>query len=185
MISAQSANFAAEIENLIMMKKLILLAVMAIAATAAMAQSESSESLYEKVYKDASEKVNDPNASVETIEINQFKVTVLNYIGQQVESRKLQKDSYFYDSQAVNLKCFVDEFIINVTKARAISTEKRLQVIGIYRDASLNNPLFGDTDKDRTYCYVNDTKTYTPFSLDTDWEKAYNDATAKVKAALQ
>lgn len=165
------------------MKKLLLIACMAIAA-AASAQAQS-ESLYEKVYKDASEKVNDPNSSVETIEINQFKVTVLNYIAQQVESRKLQKDSYFFDCQAVNLKCFVDEFIVNVTKARSISSEKRLQVIGIYREASLHNTLFGDTNKERTYCYVNDTKTYTPFSLDTDWENAYYEATVKVKAALQ
>ena len=164
------------------MRKLLLIAITAIAALGAHAQSES---LYEKVYKDASEKVNDPNASVETIEINQFKITALNYIAQQVESRKLQKDSYFYDCQAVNLKCFVDEFIINVTKARGISSEKRLQVIGIYRDASLKNSLFGDSDQERTYCYVNDTKTYTPFSLDTDWEKAYYEAAVKVKAALQ
>lgn len=165
------------------MKKILLIALMALTATiGAQAQDES---LYEKVYKDASEKVNDPNSSVETIEINQFKVTALNYLAQQVESRKLQKDSYFYDCQAVNLKCFVDEFIINVTKARSISSEKRLQVIGIYREASLKNPLFGDNDQDRTYCYVNDTKTYTPFSLDTNWENAYYEAAVKVKAALQ
>ena len=68
----------------------------------------------------------------------------------------------------------MDDFIYYVTKARAISTEKRKEVIACYRDASLNNPLFNDNDKERTYCYVNDTKTFTPFSLDTDWEKAYD-----------
>jgi hypothetical protein len=58
-------------------------------------------------------------------------------------------------------------------------------VIACYRDASLNNPLFNDSDKETTFVYVNDKQTYTPFSLDTDWEKAYNQATAKIKTILK
>lgn len=164
------------------MKKTLLIALLALSSGISQAQEQS---LYERVYFDASAKVNDPESSIETIEINQFKVTALNYMSAQVTLRQQQRDSYFYDSQAVNLKCFVDDFLVNITKARAISTDKRKAVIACYRDASLGNPLFNDTNTDRTYCYVNDTKTYTPFSLDTDWEKAYNQATAKVKTILQ
>ena len=79
----------------------------------------------------------------------------------------------------------MDDFIYYVTKAPAISTEKRKEVIACYRDASLNNPLFNDNDKERIYCYVNDTKTFTPFSLDTDWEKAYDQATANIKNIMK
>ena len=118
----------------------------------------NAQNLYKTVYNSAVKVVNDPNSSQEQIEINQFEVTVLNYLNAQVQKRAMVKDTYFYDSQAVNLKSFVDDFIYYVTKARAISTEKRKEVIACYRDASLNNPLFNDNDKERTYCYVNDTK---------------------------
>jgi hypothetical protein len=141
----------------------------------------SAQDLYKKVYETSIEIVNSPNSSDEQIQINQFKVTVLNYMASQVNKSGEEKDSYFYDSQAVNMSSYITDFESNVMKARAMSTAKRLQVIEIYRNASLSNPLFNDGDKDKVYCYVNDKTTYTPFSLDTDWEKAYEEATIKIK----
>ncbi len=142
----------------------------------------SAQQLFKQVYDNAIEVVNDAKSSDEQVQINQFKVTALNYITSQVTKKGLEKDSYFYDSQAVNLVSFITDFESNVMKARAISTAKRLQVIEIYRNASLSNPLFKDSDKEKTQCYINDKTTFTPFSLDTDWEKAYEVATKEVKA---
>lgn len=141
----------------------------------------SAQDLYKKVYETSIEVVNSPQSSDEQIHINQFKVTALNYMASQVKKSGEEKDSYFYDSQAVNMASFITDFESNVMKARAMSTAKRLQVIEIYRKASLSNPLFNDADKDKVYCYVNDKATFTPFSLDTDWEKAYEEATIKIK----
>lgn len=143
------------------------------------------QSLYKTVYERANKVVNDPKSPQEQIEINQFEVTVLNYIMHQVRQRGLEKDNYFYDSQAVNMKSFVDDFLFYVTKARAISPAKRVEVINCYREASLAHPLFGDLNKERTLCYVNDSKTYTPFSIDTDWEKAYDQASARIKTIMR
>lgn len=145
----------------------------------------NAQSLYKTVYDKATAVVNNPKSSEEATQVSQFEVTALNYISSQVQRRGLEKDSFFFDSQAVNLASFVTDFQYNLVKARAISTSKRLEVIKIYRDATMSNPLFNDTDKERAYCYINDTQTYTPFSLDTDWEKAYDQATAKVKALLK
>ncbi len=161
------------------MKQVFLTLLLAASVSAASAQS-----LYKKVFDNATSVVNNATSNDQQIEINQYKITVLNYISNQVKKRKLTKDSYFYDSQAVNLASFITDFETNVIKARSISTEKRLEVIKVYRDASLQNPLFGDDDKELTYVYVNDKQTYTPFSLDTDWEKAYAQATEKIKAVL-
>ncbi len=141
----------------------------------------SAQQLYKQVYDNAIAIVNDPKSSDEQVQINQFKVTALNYMSSQVKKLKQERDSYFYDSQAVNMVSFITDFESNVMKARAMSTAKRLQVIEIYREASLKNPLFNDSDKDKTYCYVDDKSTFTPFCLDTDWEKAYEIATRKVK----
>lgn len=159
------------------MKKLIIaISLLAICSVQTYAQE-----LYKKVYENATNIVNDPKSSEEQIQINQFKVTVLNYINSMVQKKKLEKSTYFFDSQAVNMASFITDFQTNLMKARAISTAKRLEVINCYRDATLKYSLFNDTDKERVLCYVNDKQTYTPFSLDTDWEKAYKQASENVK----
>lgn len=162
------------------MKHAFLTLVLAVLAVS----TASAQSLYKKVYDNAIAVVNNAASNDQQIQINQYKVTALNYISNQVKKRKLEKDSYFYDSQAVNLASFITDFETNVIKARAISTEKRLEVIKVYRDASLQNPLFNDDDKETTFVYVNDKQTYTPFSLDTNWEKAYDLASEKIKAVF-
>jgi hypothetical protein len=102
-----------------------------------------------------------------------------------VQKRGLKKDTYFYDSQAVNMTSFITDFQVNLEKARAISPAKRMEIMKIYTDASKFNPMFKDTDKERANAYVNDKSTMTPFCLDTDWEKAYDQATTLTKAALK
>ncbi|NLV53030.1 MAG: hypothetical protein GXY64_07170 [Bacteroidales bacterium] len=163
------------------MKKFILpLLALLLSVTGVQAQS-----LFNTVRENATKVVNNPKSSDEEIQINQFKVTALNYIGMMVQKRGLKKDTYFFDSQAVNLASFVTDFQVNLEKARLISSAKRTEIIKIYTDASKFNPLFKDTDKERANAYVNDHKTLTPFSLDTDWEKAYDQATTLAKAALK
>ena len=129
--------------------------------------------------------VNNPSSSDEEIQINQFKVTALNYLAMMVQKRGLKKDTYFYDSQAVNMTSFITDFQVNLEKARAISPAKRMEIMKIYTDASKFNPMFKDTDKEKVNCYVDDKTTMTPFCLDTDWEKAYDQATTLTKAALK
>ncbi len=159
------------------MKKILTLALLIVAGyTTAFAQQ-----LFKQVYEDAVSVVNDTKSNDEQVQVNQFKVTVLNYITAQVEKQGTERDSYFYDSQAVNMVSFITDFNSNLIKAKSISDSKRLKVIEIYRDASLKNSLFNDSDKKKVLCYVNDPTTLTPFSLDTDWEKAYELATKQIK----
>ncbi len=162
------------------MKYLFTLLVLMASVTSINAQS-----LYKTVYDRATAVVNNPASSDEEINLNQFKVTALNYITMMVNKRGMKKDSFFYDSQAVNLASFVTDFQANLEKARTLSPAKRLEIIKIYTDASKYNPLFKDSDKDKVNCYVNDKSTLTPFCLDTDWEKAYDQATTLAKAALK
>lgn len=163
------------------MKKIIMTILVSVLALGSL----QAQSLYKKVFDNAVAVVNDAAANDQQIQVNQFKITALNYISNQVTKRKEEKNAYFYDSQAVNMASFITDFETNIIKARAISTEKRLAVIACYRDASLQNPLFGDQDKETTLVYVNDKQTYTPFSLDTNWEKAYDQASAKIKEILK
>ena len=143
------------------------------------------QSLYKTVFDKATAVVNNPASSDEEIQINQFKVTALNYISMMVKKRGLDKDAYFYDSQAVNMSSFITDFQVNLEKARAISPAKRTEILKIYTDASKFNPLFKDTDKEKVNAYVTDKTTLTPFCIDTGWEKAYDQATTMAKAALK
>lgn len=163
------------------MKK-ILFSLLVLMASATGMQAQS---LYKTVYDKATAIVNNPASSDEEIQINQFKITALNYMTMMVKKRGWQKDSYFYDSQAVNLASFVTDFLSNLDKARSISPAKRAEILKIYTDASKYNPMFKDADKEKVNCYVNDKSTQTPFCIDTDWEKAYDQATTLAKAALK
>ena len=163
-----------------MKKSIITMLLLAMATVCTQAQS-----LYKTVYDKATAVVNNPASSDEEVQISQFKVTALNYITMMVKKRGMTKDSYFYDSQAVNLTSFVTDFQANLEKARNISPSKRTEILKIYMEASKFNPLFKDTDKEKVNCYVNDQSTLTPFCIDTDWEKAYDQATTLAKAALK
>mgnify|MGYP004655639907 CR=1 FL=1 len=163
------------------MKKIIL-AMLMLTMTA---MSSQAQSLYKTVFDKATAVVNNPASSDMEVQINQFKVTALNYITMMVKKRGLNKDSYFYDSQAVNMASFITDFQANMEKARAISPAKRSEILKIYTDASKYNPLFKDTDKEKVNCYVNDKSTLTPFCIDTNWEKAYDQATTMAKMALR
>ena len=163
------------------MKKIILSLLVLMASVA----SIQAQDLFKTVRDNATKVVNNPSSSDEEIQINQFKVTALNYLAMMVQKRGLKKDTFFYDSQAVNMTSFITDFQVNLEKARAISPAKRMEIMKIYTDASKFNPLFKDTDKEKVNCYVDDKTTMTPFCLDTDWEKAYDQATTLTKAALK
>ena len=51
----------------------------------------------------------------------------------------------------------------------------------MFMEVSITNPLFNDTDYETVHSYINEGSELTPFSLDTDWEKAYNQAKEKLK----
>ncbi len=163
-----------------MKKVLFTLLVLMASVTSIQAQD-----LFKNVHDRATAIVNNPASSDEEIQINQFKVTALNYISMMVKKRGLDKDAYFYDSQAVNMSSFVTDFQVNLEKARTMSAAKRTEILKIYTEASKSNPLFKDTDKEKVNAYVNDKSTMTPFCIDTDWEKAYDQATTLAKAALK
>ena len=163
------------------MKKIILSLLVLMASVA----SIQAQDLFKTVRDNATKVVNNPSSSDEEIQINQFKVTALNYLAMMVQKRGLKKDTYFYDSQAVNMTSFITDFQVNLEKARAISPAKRMEIMKIYTDASKFNPMFKDTDKEKVNCYVDDKTTMTPCCLDTDWEKAYDQATTLTKAALK
>ena len=73
------------------MKKIILSLFVLMASVASM----QAQDLFKTVRDNATKVVNNPNSSDEEIQINQFKVTALNYLSMMVQKRGLKKDAYF------------------------------------------------------------------------------------------
>ena len=89
--------------------------------------------------------------------------------------------SGFLDTQAYYLSEFITLFFNDVMKSKRLDSEKRKERIMMFTDASISNPMFDDTDKDTTLAFIKDGGELTPFSLDTDWQKAYAAALAQLK----
>lgn len=148
--------------------------------------SNSNAQTYYKIVREAATKViNNPNSSQEMIDINQFEITALNYMIAQVAKRGIYHHEYFYDIQAVYMKSFVDDFLYYVIEARKISSTKKKQVVECFKNASLQCPMFNDTDKRTTHVYMNDPNSLTPFCLDTDWDAAYELVSKNIKAIMR
>ena len=102
-----------------------------------------------------------------------------------LQKHGMKKDDMFFATQAVMMSSFVTDYHANVLKAQEISPAKRNEILKIYSDACKYNPMFKDTNKERANAFVNEKGSLTPFCLDTDWEKAYDQATTLAKAALK
>ncbi len=164
------------------MKKIVLLLSFLLLCVAV---ETNAQSMFKTVRDGATKIVDNPNSKQSEIDIAQFKITALNYLVGQVSKRGLSKTDFFYDIQAVNMKCFVDDCRYYALQANKISSAKRKQVMECFKKASLDNPLFNDTDKKNSMVYVRDANTETPFSLDTDWEKAYDQVSKSIKSIMK
>ncbi len=163
------------------MKKLLITACMALAVSL----QANAQSLFKTVMDNAVSKINSAQTPADELDYYRFEESALRYIQLQVQKRGLKVDGYFYDSQAVNMKSFIDDYRYYKAKATQISEAKFLEVSACYRDASIQNPYFKDTDKEKVNSYLNSPKTKVPFSMDTDWEKAYDQASKNIKAIIK
>ncbi len=163
------------------MKKIVLILAVALLSYV----ETNAQTYYNLVRETATKVVNNPNSSQEMIDINQFEITALNYMIAGFLKRGIEHHPYFYDIQAVYLKSFVDDFLGYLIAARKISSTKRKQVVDCFKNASLKCPMFNDNDKRTCQVYMRDANSLTPFSLDTDWDKAYGMASQNIKSIMK
>jgi hypothetical protein len=68
-----------------------------------------------------------------------------------------------------------------LVKSSKDTPEERAKKVMIFLDATVSNPLFNDTDEETIYAYIKEGTELTPFSLDTDWQKALAAVKAQIK----
>lgn len=131
------------------------------------------QAVFDMVLESAMRVVNNPMSGYMQTQVAQFKRTALVYIKQKSFEQKAEVDAEFLDTQAYYLSEFLTRFFAQVVSDASLPEAARKAHIQIFMQASLANPLFGDEDHETVHAYVLDGSEVTPFSLDTDWERAH------------
>lgn len=148
---------------------------------AAFALGGNAQEIYKLVYASAKSTLENPSTSLTKAKIAQFKLSQLTYLYKKAFETMPTVTDRFLDVQAYYLSEFMTLYQADLVKSSKLSGEARAKRVMIFLDATVSNPLFNDKDEDTIYAYIKEGTELTPFSLDTDWEKAL----AAVKAQLK
>jgi hypothetical protein len=141
----------------------------------------SAQEIYKLVYQSAKSTLENPATPLTKAKIAQFKLSQLTYLYQKAFDTMPEVTDRFLDIQAYYLSEFLTLYQADLVKSSKMSSEERAKRVMIFLDATVSNPLFNDKDEETIYAYIKEGTEITPFSLDTDWEKAL----AAVKAQLK
>lgn len=112
---------------------------------------------------------NDTSKDLETRKVASFKADAIYYL-----MMKAGETDGFTDielgSQTNAMIDFVNLFVSKYASAKKKS--EREVLMARFKNASIENSLFGDPDKETVMAYVDNSKYITQFSIDTDWVKA-------------
>ncbi len=138
------------------------------------------QSLYNAVYDKAqSEVAVEKNAARKAV--SQFKLNALNYIMNVCKKEGRDGDARLLDLQAVNMESFVDDFLEFEAKAEKISAAKKDEIVRVFTSASFAHPLF----ENESPLVDGGAGALLPFSLNTDWSAAYDQAEIVAKRVLR
>ncbi|MBR4297798.1 MAG: hypothetical protein IKT82_06390 [Bacteroidaceae bacterium] len=141
----------------------------------------SAQEIYKLVYQSAKSTLENPATPLTKAKIAQFKLSQLTYLYKKAFDTMPEVTDRFLDVQAYYLSEFLTLYQADLVKSSKMSGEERAKRVMIFLDATVSNPLFNDKDEETIYAYIKEGTEITPFSLDTDWEKAL----AAVKAQLK
>ena len=156
------------------MKKILMTAAVLLLTASANAQD-----VFKLLLQDAKTVAEDKSKDLETRKIATFKYDELSYMAMQVRDDVLRDstDLDFFNrtvtmlnEQSFAMYEFIEFYFERLAAAK--KKEERDIVITVFRNASINHPLFNDMDKELILSYYNNENYLTRFSLDTDWVKA-------------
>lgn len=111
-----------------------------------------------------------------------YKVNALNYIVAQCKAENKPADNRLLDTQAVSLESFISDYLSYTAEAAQISDAKRQEILRCYTSASFSHPLFPNASP---LAPGGGGGELLPFSLNTDWVAAYDQATTIAKQILR
>lgn len=117
----------------------------------------------------------DKSKSLEERKIATFKSDALFYLI--TKAKQADNFSEYELGQQANAMI---EFLQSYVKRMAAADKKNREVVmAKYRNATIQNPLFNDMEKEVVYAYVDNNNFITQFSIDTNWMKAWDEVRGK------
>ena len=157
------------------MKKIIMMAVLLCMTTVTV----KAQDVFYEILRTSKAVAEDKSKDIETRKIATFKYDELSYMAMKVRDDVLRDttDLGFFNQtvKMLNEQSYAMHEFLTLYMKRLTSTKKKTErdiIITVFRDASINNPLFNDLDKELVLAYYNNDNYITQFSLDTDWIKA-------------
>lgn len=158
------------------MSRLIVLLLLCLISADVPAQD-----VYNFMLERATTTLNSPTASFTQIRIAQFKRTALTYLNRKAHETRPAVTVDFLNTQAYYLSEFLTLYLNEIIRDRKDSEALREAKIDLFMKCSREHPLFYDPDEETTLAFVKEGTELTPFSLDTDWEEAFQAAKAIAK----
>ena len=148
------------------MKKILIMALM----SCTVCFTAQAQEVYKRILKVSKQTAADKSKSLDVRKVATFKVDELNYMA--MKSKELMPDSTvrMLDRQAYAMHEFINLFFNRLSEAKK-KAQKEL-VMARFKNASISNSRFNDTDKELVLSYYDNSNYMTQFSLDTDWVKA-------------
>lgn len=150
------------------MKKTAFLLLLPLLLLAAGLQCQAQE-VFNMVLQSATRVVNSPTSNFTATRVAQFKRTALTYMRDKAFEQSDSVKVAFLDTQAYYLSEFTTLFFNEILRVQGPERKERIY---LFMQASKECPQWHDPDTETTDAYIIADE-LTPFSLDTDWEKAF------------
>lgn len=158
-------------------------AILALMACLASATGARAQEVFNQVVNTAKLAIDDPQANGFILQVSQFKYTAMQYLCTTAIKRNGGSvGADLLDRQAAAMNEFVTQYFADLARAQKLPGEEQAQIMRRYWKASASCPMFPNVDKAEANAFVTDAQSLTPFSLNTDWEKALK-ALAQEKTA--
>lgn len=150
-----------------MMKKLILLLLLIPVCNNMQAQE-----VYDYLLDKQEQTLNNVRATDFELKVAQFQYTAMRYFRKNGIQIYGKVTDVWLDTQALSLSQFLTYFFQQIRLSSTGPKEVREKILKTFIKACEENPMFSVYNKEEAESFVNDKGGYTPFSLNTDWEKA-------------
>ncbi|GAB6982958.1 hypothetical protein [Prevotella dentasini] len=170
------------------MKRTVLFLTLAFLAAIG-AKAQTNTHVYQQIYDAAYKVATDTREDAAVRKVASFKVDAISYLktrtlialsdtARQYTNTEVAHLSNQLDSMAYYMYDYVNLFTKEYQRAQTID---RARVLKIFREASINHPLYNDPDRELVLSYYNREDYLTQFSLDTDWVAALADVRRKLR----
>lgn len=172
------------------MKRIILSMLVLLVAVAGISAQETQPRVFKQIYEKAYKTANDPKQSIGARKIAIFRADAVSYLSgktltaitdstQHLSGEEVASLNNQLDSMAYFMYDYVNLF--NKEYSRARTKKDKDKVLRLFREVSINNPLYNDPDRQYVLSYYNREDFLTQFSLDTNWVKAVAEVKERLK----